>query len=247
MNSLPTEECYICSDFFRTTEGRYFRQWGELVGWCCNDCLPKLTVYEPELPDTPTYQPLQEQQQQAKQQDMKVTSRKLITFNAVKTHHDDFGGKPSKSFQVYEGGHWFTECTLSPAEGMTEWDAGPELRARFGEESLDGHKTAAQLKNGILEAQKADRKVTSPQLSTVKNKREWTEEEIKMLSQAAFDNSEYGALRGLRGHDSGRLHAVARKLGRTYASVKMKAKRLEAASYAQFGYPKRTRHNRGKH
>ena len=79
---------------------------------------------------------------------------KKLTFNSVQTHHDDFGGLPSKSFQVYEGGHWFTECSFSPAEGMTEWDAGPELREIFGEDALDGYRSAKKLQAAILKAHK---------------------------------------------------------------------------------------------
>lgn len=46
-----TEECYVCTEIFPTTEGRYFRQYGELVGWCCWDCLPQIRPDCGELPE----------------------------------------------------------------------------------------------------------------------------------------------------------------------------------------------------
>lgn len=32
-------------------QGRYFRQYGELVGWACDNCLPQILAAQGELPE----------------------------------------------------------------------------------------------------------------------------------------------------------------------------------------------------
>lgn len=46
-----TEECYVCDMAFPTSQGRYFRQYGELMGWACDDCLPKILPDQGDLPE----------------------------------------------------------------------------------------------------------------------------------------------------------------------------------------------------
>ena len=62
-------------------------------------------------------------------------------------------------------------------------------------------------------------------------RRPWTGEEDAELRAIADQTLNGRRLRGWREEPRGRLHAFARKHGRTYAAVKMRAKRLSARSY----------------
>ena len=62
-------------------------------------------------------------------------------------------------------------------------------------------------------------------------RRGWTPEEDTELRAIAEQTLNGRRLRGWREEPRGRLHAFARKHGRTYAAVKMRAKRISAQSY----------------
>ena len=69
-------------------------------------------------------------------------------------------------------------------------------------------------------------------------RRGWTPEEDSELRALAEQTLNGRRLRGWREAPRGRLHAFARKHGRTYAAVKMRAKRLSARSYLKAeGHP----------
>ena len=63
------------------------------------------------------------------------------------------------------------------------------------------------------------------------SRRGWTPAEDRELRALAEQTLNGRRLRGWREAPRGRLHAFARKHGRTYAAVKMRATRLRARSY----------------
>ena len=62
-------------------------------------------------------------------------------------------------------------------------------------------------------------------------RRPWTPEEDAELRTIAEETFNGRRLRGGREKPAGRLHAFAVQHGRTYAAVKMRAKRIAARSY----------------
>lgn len=70
------------------------------------------------------------------------------------------------------------------------------------------------------------------------SRRAWTPAEDSELRAIADQTLTGRRLRGWREHPRGRLHAFARKHGRTVAAVKMRAKRIAARSYLKAeGHP----------